>query len=158
MIKVNRANNPNSSSFFLSIRKQCELINLSVSSYYYRKVPEDLLNFKLMEIIDKQYMKTPFYGIRRMTLYINKYLKDNCNILFSINKKRIAALMKKTGIEGIHPKRKKKLSLPDIKHKIYPYLLDNIKISHPNHVWSTDYSDKKVIPTFSDIFTVYVNS
>lgn len=144
MIKVNKTNNQNDSSFFLSIRKQCELINLPVSSYYYKQAPEDPLNIKLMEIIDKKYIKTPFYGIRRMTLYINNCLKENCNIkgikrhINKINKKRVALLMKKMGIEGIHPKRKKKLSLPDLKHKIYPYLLDSIKISHPNHVWSTD--------------------
>ena len=98
MIKVNKANIPNNSSFFLSIRKQCELINLPVSSYYYKQAPEDPLNLKLMEIIDKKYMKTPFYGIRRMTLYINNCLKDNSGInciksikcfVNKINKKRI---------------------------------------------------------------------
>jgi len=147
MININKSYSSysiNNSSFFLSIRKQCELINLPVSSYYYKQAPVDPLNIKLMELIDKQYLKTPFYGIRRMTQCINKYLKDNCSIksikcfVNKINKKRVAALMKKMGIEGIHPKRKKKLSLPDLKHRIYPYLLDNIKISHPNHVWSTD--------------------
>jgi putative transposase len=132
---------PFCSSFPLSIRKQCKLIDLSVSTYYYKNTPEDPLNLELTKIIDKQYMITPFYGVRRMVQYINTFLKKDSHHhsnIGSVNHKRIANLMKQMGIEGIHPKRKKNLSLPNIEHKVYPYLLKDINVNHPNHVWSID--------------------
>ncbi len=118
----------------LSIRRQSSLIGLSLSSYYYHPVPMDPLNLELMKLIDQQYLKTPFYGVQRMTKWMNKHHPD----LGPVNHKRIASLMKKMGIEGIHPKRKKKLSLPDAEHKIYPYVLQEVNIDHPDQVWSVD--------------------
>lgn len=113
----------------LSIRKQMELLNISSGSLYYRPVPMSDYNLDLMDMIDKQYLETPFYGSRRMTAFLN-------NEGHACNRKRIQRLMNIMGIEAIYPK--KSLSKSSLKHKIYPYLLRDFEINRPNQVWSTD--------------------
>lgn len=83
-----------------------------------------------MRLIDEQYLKTPFYGIRRMTAVLrrNGYV---------VNHKRVRRLMQQMGIRGISPQRQS-CSIPNKSHKVYPYLLRDITITHPNQVWSTD--------------------
>lgn len=113
----------------LSIEKQCELLGLSRSSYYYQPCGESSENLALMNAIDKLYTKYPFYGARR--------LRVNLPVEFhSVNIKKVRRLMKLMGIEAIYPKPN--LSIPDLQHKIYPYLLRGIKIERINQVWSTD--------------------
>ncbi len=90
----------------LSIRRQCEVITLPLSSYYYHPVPENPDNHSLLRIIDAEYLKHPFYGVRQMTQYVNHSHPE----FGPVNHKRIARLMKILGIQGIHPK--KKLSIP----------------------------------------------
>jgi putative transposase len=116
----------------LSLRKQSKLIGLPLSSYYYQPVPETPLNLLLMKLIDKEYLKHPFYGVRRMT----KHFLDHHPELGPVNRKRIARLMRIMGIQGIHPK--KKLSIPSKDHQVYPYLLKGVTIDHPDQVWSVD--------------------
>jgi len=87
------------------------------------------LELELMRLIDRQYMETPFYGIRRMTAWLNREG-------YGVNHKRIARLMRIMGIEAIYPKPK--LSVGNSEHKIYPYLLRGVEIVEPNQVWSTD--------------------
>lgn len=70
----------------LSLRKQSKLIGLPLSSYYYQPVPETPLNLLLMKLIDKEYLKHPFYGVRRMT----KHFEDHHQELGPVNRKRIA--------------------------------------------------------------------
>ena len=113
----------------LSVRRQCELLGVNRSTYYYVAATESPLNLELMQLIDKQYMHTPFYGWPRMTAYVRKqgYL---------INHKRIQRLMQKMGIQAIYPKPSLSKRHPD--HKIYPYLLRGLAITRPNQVWSTD--------------------
>ena len=82
-----------------------------------------------MDLIDQEYLKYPFYGSRKMTAY----LKDAG---YNVNRKRIQHLMRKMGIEAIYPKAN--TSKANKEHKIYPYLLRNVSIKHPDHVWSTD--------------------
>jgi len=77
-----------------------------------------------MRLIDEQYLKTPFYGSRKMAE------------VFKVNRKRIQRLMRVMGIEAIYPK--KRTTWPGEGHKIYPYLLRNVEILRPDHVWSTD--------------------
>jgi putative transposase len=67
-----------------------------------------------MNLIDEQYTKTPFYGVPRMTAWLNRRG-------YAVNHKRVARLMKTMGLEAVHPKRK--TSMPNKKHKVYPYLL-----------------------------------
>ena len=90
-----------------------------------------------MDLIDEQHTKTPFYGSRRLTAFLQQ--KGHM-----VNRKRVQRLMKKMRIEAIYPKPK--LTRRNKEHKVYPYLLKNVKIEKPDHVWSTDYSDDKVIP------------
>jgi putative transposase len=113
----------------VSVSRQCRLLNLSRSAVYYKPVeiaPQDLA---LMRWIDEQYLKTPFYGSRSMTLHLQR-------LGYHVNRKRIQRLMRLMGLEAIYPKPKTSRPHPD--HKIYPYLLRNLTIDHPNQVWSSD--------------------
>jgi len=114
----------------VSLRRQCELVGLNRSSYYYdQAASESPLNLELMRKIDEQYMKTPFYGWPRMTAYLRRQGDD-------INHKRVQRLMQKMGLQAIHPRPRPKNERHN--HKIYPYLLAGLDIVRPNQVWSTD--------------------
>ncbi len=113
----------------LSIRRQCELIGLNRSSFYMKPVSESSLNLELMRQIDEQYLKTPFYGVRRMTVILQRQG-------YKVNHKRIARLMRTMGLQALFPR--KNLSQPAQGHQIYPYLLRNMTIEHVDQVWSTD--------------------
>jgi hypothetical protein len=113
----------------IPLERQCELLGLARSTYYYQPRPPSELNLVLMRLIDEQYTKTPFYGVPRMTLWLNKqgYL---------INHKRVARLMRLMGLQAVYPKRK--MSIPSKQHKIYPYLLRGITVERPDQVWAAD--------------------
>jgi putative transposase len=113
----------------LSVRRQCELLDLNRSTYYYVPATESSLNLMLMRLIDEPYMRTPFYGWPRMTVYLH-------NQGYTINHKRVQRLMHKMGIQAIYPKPS--LSKANPEHKIYPYLLRELAITRSNQVWSTD--------------------
>ena len=113
----------------VSVSRQCRLLDLSRSSVYYKPVelaPQDLA---LMRLIDEQYLKTPFYGSRSMTRYLRR-------LGYRVNRKHIQRLMRLMGLEAIYPKPK--TSQPHPEHKIYPYLLRDLVIDHPNQVWAAD--------------------
>lgn len=113
----------------LSIARQCELLELHRSGVYYEPAGETELNLKLMGKIDKQYTKTPFYGSRRMAAWLKRQGDE-------VNRKRVQRLMRIMGIEAIYPKRR--TSIPDEEHKVFPYLLREVAIVRPNQVWATD--------------------
>jgi putative transposase len=119
----------NSSQENLPIVKQCELMGLSRSGYYYRPVPESELNLRLMRMIDEQYLITPFYGSRQMT----QVLKTKGEF---VNRKRLQRLMRMMGLEAMYPKPK--TSIGNKEHYKYPYLLNGLTINAPNQVWGTD--------------------
>ncbi len=113
----------------VSVSRQCRLLDLSRSSVYYKPVelaPQDLA---LMRLIDEQYLKTPFYGSRSMTRHLRR-------LGYRLNRKHIQRLMRLIGLEAIYPKPK--TSQPHPEHKIYPYLLRDLVIDHPNQVWAAD--------------------
>ena len=114
----------------LSIRRQCELIGLNRATYYWQPAGETPLNLKLMRLIDREYTKAPFYGYRKMTVRLN----DQHG--YQVNHKRVARLMRKMGLQAVYPRPR--ISIPDLQHKKYPYLLRGLAITHPNQVWSTD--------------------
>lgn len=114
----------------LSIQRQCELLGLSRSSYYYVPCVESPLNLKLMRLIDEEHLNYPFYGYPRMCLHLSKKTGQN------LNEKRIYRLMKKMRIRAIFPIPKTTIAAKG--HTIYPYLLRDLRISRPNQVWSTD--------------------
>lgn len=113
----------------LSIVRQCDLINLHRSHYYFRPAGESPENLKIMRLIDEEYMRHPFYGYRKFP----PYLKEKG---FIVNGKKVLRLMNVMGISAIYPKPN--LSKQDKGHKIYPYLLRGLPIVEPNQVWSTD--------------------
>jgi putative transposase len=113
----------------LSVRRQCELLGLNRSSYYYEPASETKENLAVMRLIDEEYTAHPFYGSRRMTLWLNQQGQE-------VNRKRVQRLMRLMGLEAIYPKPK--LSVADRQHKVYPYLLRDVVIGRVDQVWSTD--------------------
>jgi len=117
------------SSADLSISQQCRLLGISRSRYYYSAKGETTENLSYLRLIDEQYLKTPFFGSRQMT----RWLRQQGHL---INKKRVERLMRIMGLQGAVPGPH--TSKPHPEHKIYPYLLKGIRLTHANLVWSTD--------------------
>lgn len=113
----------------LSIRRQCEVLDLPRSTLYYRPASETDENLALMRLLDEQYLKTPFFGSRKMTVWLQAEG-------YEVNRKRVQRLMRTMGIEGLSPRRS--TSQPAAGHRVFPYLLRNVEITHADHVWSTD--------------------
>jgi putative transposase len=113
----------------LSVSRQCQILKINRSTFYYKKKPIKPEDLKLMELIDKQYLKTPTWGSRSMRNYLRR-------LGYKINRKRVQRLMRLMGLEAIYPKRYTSRPYPG--HKVYPYLLRNLKIDRPNQVWATD--------------------
>ncbi len=114
----------------LSIRRQCKLVSLNRSSYYWQPVGESPLNLQLMRLIDQEYTRAPFYGYRKITARLNNVHG------FQVNHKRIARLMTKMGLQAVYPRRRTTVSTKA--HKKYPYLLRGLEINRPNQVWCAD--------------------
>jgi putative transposase len=114
----------------ISIGRQCELLGLARSAWYYRPRPANPEELRLMRLLDEQYTRTPFYGVLRMTEWLKREHKEQ------VNPKRVRRLLRKLGLMAVYPKRN--LSKPAPGHKIYPYLLRRLKIQRPNQVWSAD--------------------
>ena len=113
----------------LSVRRQCELLEIPRSGMYYEPIGESDYNLNLMRLIDEQFTRTPFYGTRKITAWLNREGHQ-------VNRKRVGRLMRQMGLVAIYPKRR--LSKPCPEHKKYPYLLSSVEIVRPNQVWSTD--------------------
>lgn len=113
----------------LSILRQCELLGIAKSSFYYQAEPESKENLWLMREMDEIYTAHPFYGARRIRMNLPEVDK-------SVNIKKIRRLMKRMGIEAIFPKPN--LSKREEGHEIYPYLLKGLIINQFNQVWATD--------------------
>ena len=88
-------------------------------------MPETEFNLALMRIMDEQYLKTPFYGVRQMTAHLQR-----CG--YEVNGKRIRRLLRLIGLEAIYPRPN--LSIADKMHTVYPYLLRDVAITSVNHV------------------------
>ena len=108
----------------LSIARQCGVVGLPRSSWYYAPAGETAENLALMRLIDRQYLATPFYGSRKVAHVLG------------VNRKRVQRLMRIMGLEAVYPKRR--TTRPAAGHKIYPYLLRNLAITRPDQVWSSD--------------------
>jgi putative transposase len=115
----------------IAVYRQCELLGLSRSSLYYKPRGDTEYNEMLMKLIDEQYVETPFYGIDKMTEFL-------CCEGHHVNHKRIRRLMRQMGLEAVYPRLKRGLSISDKQHKVYPYLLRDVAITHPDQVWSAD--------------------
>jgi putative transposase len=113
----------------LSITAQCDLIGLPRSSLYYEVRPETAENLGFMRLIDEQYLRTPFFGTRQMTQWLQRHG-------YVINRKRVRRLMRQMGLESIAPKPRTTVRAEG--HVVHPYLLRNLDVTRPNHVWGAD--------------------
>ena len=105
------------------------MAGVSRSGLYYTPVGESGENIELMRLLDEQYTRTPFYGVRRMTHWLEKQGHR-------VNAKRVRRLMRQMGLEAIYPKPR--LSTPAPGHRVYPYQLRGLRIDRPNQVWASD--------------------
>ena len=94
----------------LSVVRQCELLDISRSSAYYSPVQADEYELELMGLVDKQYLLTPFYGSRKMAVWLRGQGHQ-------VNRKRVQRLMRRMGIEAIY--RRPRTTMPDSGHKVW---------------------------------------
>jgi putative transposase len=113
----------------ISIARQCELLGLPRSTYYYQATGESVANLQLMRLLDEQYTQTPYYGTRRMTAWLRSQG-------YAVNRKRVTRLLRTMGVETIYPKPHTSQAHPT--HRVFPYLLRGVPITRVNQVWSTD--------------------
>jgi len=108
-----------------SVSRQCELLGLSRSAYYYQAREIDTRDLGIMRLIDKEFTDYPFFGSRRLSDWLAEQGFPAC-------RSKVSRLMKVMGIEAIYPRKSLSARHPD--HKIYPYLLRGLDINHPDHV------------------------
>lgn len=113
----------------LSVERQCALLGLARSTFYYVSIRDAAQDEALMRLLDEEYTRHPFCGVRRMTHWLRTQGWD-------AGLKRVRRLLRLMGLEAIYPKPR--LSIPAPGHRIYPYLLRGVAIERPNQVWSTD--------------------
>jgi putative transposase len=113
----------------LSVRRQCALLGLVRSGIYRTPAGADEEDLALMRRLDEQYLATPFYGSRRMTVALRA-------AGHAVNRKRVRRLMRLMGLETLAPKPA--TSRPAPAHRVYPYLLRGLAIERPNQVWAAD--------------------
>lgn len=113
----------------LSVRSQCELLDLHRSGIYYTPAQESEMNLEIMRLLDDRYLDRPTHGVLQM----QDYLRDEG---FQVNHKRVRRLLRLMGLKAIYPK--KNLSKLGHAEYIYPYLLRNLEVDRPNQVWEID--------------------
>ena len=113
----------------LSIRRQCKLLHLQRSTYYYQAQGEPSYNLELMRTIDELFTDLPFLGSRQM----RNLLVDRG---YQVGRGRVRRLMRKMGLMAVF--QKPRTSEPHPEHKIYPYLLRKVPIVRPDQVWCAD--------------------
>ena len=115
----------------IPVTRQCELASITRSTVYARRRPIEANETDLMlcRLIDEEYTRRPFYGSRRMVVFLKSEGHD-------VNRKRVQRLMRLMGLAGMAPGPH--TSQPHPEHKVYPYLLRGMAITRPNQVWSTD--------------------
>ncbi len=146
----------NKSERNISLVRQCELLGISKSSAYYNSVPVSVEDLDLVKRIDKIHTDFPSYGARTMAKQVT------IDVKYPVGRKRTGTLMEKMGIEAIYPKPR--LSLNTKPHPVFPYLLKDIAIVKPNHVWSADITYIRMkygflyLVVFMDWFARYILS
>jgi putative transposase len=113
----------------VSVKRQCELLSVHRSAIYSKQSDPAATDLELMRLIDEQYLKTPFYGSRRMAAHLRR-------LGHPVNRKRVRRLMRTMGLVAIY--QKPRTSVPAPEHKKYPYLLGGLTIDRPGQVSATD--------------------
>jgi putative transposase len=114
------------------VRRQCELLGLNRSSFYYEAAGETAENLELMRLLDQRYTEYPTEGSRKLVVWLNGQRQGQPRV----NRKRVQRLMELMGLQVIYPKPR--LSVPGPGHRIYPYLLRGVEVVRPDQVWSAD--------------------
>ena len=131
----------------ISIKRQCELLEVNRSSFYYVPRQDSPYNQELMKLIDKQYMKTPFYGVMRMTTYLR-------NMGYRVNAKRVRRLYRLMDLQAMGPRPNTSKPHKGKGHTVFPYLLRNLKITHSNQVWAMDITYVPVSNSYMYLFAI----
>jgi len=113
----------------LSVARQCQLVGISRSGFYYKPSGETELNLMLMRLIDEQHMLTPYYGARQMARHLRREG-------YVVGRKRVRRLMRKMGLSVVY--QRPRTTIPGDDHEVYPYLLRDLVIDRPNQVWCAD--------------------
>jgi len=142
-------------NFMISLSRQCDLLGMNRSSFYYRSRRDNTYNDFLMRLIDEQYTRRPTFGVEKMRDWLR-------NQGYWVNEKRVRRLTRLMGLYAIYPKPRTSRSFPD--HKVYPYLLKGVAINHPDQVWASDITYIRLLHGFvylvviMDWFSRYVLS
>ena len=115
----------------LSVSRQCEVLDVPRGSFYYSPREEGSYNEELMELIDKQYMDTPFYGVPRMTEYLR-------GLGHNVNHKRVRRLYRQMDLYGMGPRPNTGKPHKGEGHTVHPYLLKGLRVDRVNQVWAMD--------------------
>ena len=121
------------------MRRQCQLLELNRANLYYEERAETVENLLLMRLLDEQYTRCPFYGVRRMTAWLEHQGSP-------VNAKRVRRLLRKMGLLAMYPQPS--LSQPAAGAQVYPYLLRGVEIERVNQVWSTDITYIRLLSGF----------
>ena len=113
----------------LSIARQCALVSISRSAFYYQPAGETPLNLALMRMIDEAFLETPWYGSRQMARHLRRQG-------YTVGRKRVRRLMARMGLAAIY--QQPRTTIPHPEHRTYPYLLRGLRIDRPNQVWCAD--------------------
>ncbi len=113
----------------LSIARQCALVSISRSAFYYQPAGETPLNLALMRVIDEAFLETPWYGSRQMARHLRRQG-------YRVGRKRVRRLMARMGLAAIY--QQPRTTVPHPEHRTYPYLLRGLRIDRPNQVWCSD--------------------
>ena len=128
-----------------SLREQCLLLGINRSTLYYKPAEIRPIDRVLMDLLDEQYTRTPFYGVLRMKQFLNS--KGH-----GVGKEHVRTLLRNMGLVAVFPKPK--TSIMKAEHKIYPYLLRGVEIEYPNQVWSTDITYLRLAQGFSYLVAI----
>jgi len=138
-----------------SLAQQCEMLSLNRTGLYYNKRPISPRKLDILNAIDEIYTEDPVYGARRIRHELTK--KG-----FTISRPTVASYMRLLGLEAIY--QKPDTSKPCPQHRVYPYLLRNVKAGYPNHIWGTDITYVRMqggfmyLVAFMDWYSRYVVS
>jgi putative transposase len=113
----------------LSIQRQCALVSISRSAFYYQPAGETPLNLALMRLIDEAFLETPWYGSRQMARHLRRQG-------YEVGRMRVRRLMAKMGLAPIY--QKPRTTIPHPEHRTYKYLLGGLTIDRPGQVWCSD--------------------
>ncbi len=131
----------------VAVARQCALAGVSRATVYARQKPEqdNEVDRLLCRLIDEEYTRRPFYGSRKMVVFLGK-------AGHAVNRKRVQRLMRQMGLAGMAPGPV--TSRPHPAHKVYPYLLRGVAVLRPNHVWSTNITSIRLVRSFAYLVAI----